>query len=212
MARTKLKKLSRVKDLPNVFDLETKTVYTDLHNYFKPGRLLTLEIGCGHGDYSVQLAKRFPERVFIGIDRKGARVFLGAMKAIEEKLDNVAFIIGRAEKLHEVFRPKSVEEINIPFPDPHIRRSSHIRRLISPNFLKIYKYLLIENGTVHLKTDNQDLYQYALKVIKECRGEILFSTEHFYNDNSKLHSEIVTSFEEYYIKDGRKIKFISFKF
>jgi tRNA (guanine-N7-)-methyltransferase len=212
MARTKLKRLSKVKELPNVFDLEIEDVQNAIQNYFKPGNRFTLEIGCGHGDYSFELAKRFPERNFIGIDIKGARVFLGAMKAIEEKLDNIAFIVGRAEKLNEAFNPKSIEEIYIPFPDPHIRRANQNRRLISNHFLKIYKELLTNSGVIHFKTDNQGLYDYVLKIISEFGCEILYSTENLYIDESKSKSSIITNFEKHYIKEGRRIKYIRFKF
>jgi tRNA (guanine-N7-)-methyltransferase len=212
MARTKLKRLIQVKDLPNVFLLKEKDVESSIRSYFKSNQIFTLEIGCGHGNYSVELAKRFPTRNFIGIDVKGARIFKGAVKALDEKLVNVAFLVGRAERLNEILPAKSVEEIFIPFPDPHIRRASHNRRLISPNFLKIYHYLLTDSGEVNFKTDNQNLFEYALKVITGFGGKILYSTDHLYADNSKDSSEIKTSFEEHYIKDGRRIKLIKFKF
>jgi tRNA (guanine-N7-)-methyltransferase len=212
MARTKLKRLSKVKELPNVFDLETEAVQSAIQNYFKPGNIFTLEIGCGHGDYSFELAKRFPERNFIGIDIKGARVFLGAMKAIEEKLDNVAFIVGRAEKLNEAFKNKSIEEIYIPFPDPHVRRANQNRRLISNHFLKMYQELLTDSGVIHFKTDNQGLYEYALRVISEFGCKILYSSENLYFDEGESEHNIITNFEKHYIKEGRKIRYIRFRF
>jgi tRNA (guanine-N7-)-methyltransferase len=213
MARTKLKRLSRVKDLPNVFSLMDADIQKALHKYFKSQELYTIEIGCGHGDYSVELALKFPNRNFIGIDVKGARIFNGAMKAIELKLENIAFLLAKAEKLNEIFQTKSVEEIYIPFPDPHVRRANHSRRLISPFFLKIYKELLIDSGLLHFKTDNKGLYDYALKTISVFGCEILYSTEHLYeNDEVKFSSNVITLFEKHYIKDGRKIKYICFKF
>ena len=212
MARTKLKRLIKVRDLANVFQLNTEDIQNLIRNYFKSKELFTLEIGCGHGDYSVELAKRFPTRNFIGIDVKGARIFKGATRALDEKLTNVAFLIGRAERLKDILSAKSVEEIYIPFPDPHIRRASHNRRLISPNFLKIYKYLLTDTGKVYFKTDNQNLFEYALKVITDFGAKISFTTDHLYGDNFKLSAEIITSFENHYIKEGRKIKLINFKF
>jgi len=212
MARSKLKRLSKIKELPNVFDLEMEDVQKAIRIYFRQAILFTLEIGCGHGDYSIELAKRFPKRNFIGIDRKGARVFLGAMKAIEEKLDNVAFIVGRVEQLNEAFNLKSLKEIYIPFPDPHVRRANQHRRLISNHFLKIYKGLLTDSGVVHFKTDNQGLYDYALKVISEFGCKILYSNENLYDDESKSKRSIITNFEKHYIKEGRTIKYISFKF
>jgi tRNA (guanine-N7-)-methyltransferase len=213
MTRTKLKRLSKVKELPNVFSLETAERQNTIQEYFKSKNIFTLEIGCGHGDYSVELAQRYPQRNFVGLDIKGARVFQGAMKAIDQKLDNVAFIIGKAEKLNEIFPPKSIEEIYIAFPDPHVRRTNQKRRLISPNFLKIYKDLLIASGIILFKTDNQSLYEYALRIISDFGCDILYSTEHLYKeDDSKDHSSIITIYEKHYIKEGRKIKYICFRF
>ena len=213
MARTKLKRLSKVKELPNVFSMETETIQSEIHNYFSSGNLFSLEIGCGHGDYSVELAKIFPKRNFIGIDVKGARVYRGAMKAFEERLNNVAFIIGRAEKLNEAFLLKSVEEVFILFPEPHFRRTNQRRRLISPTFLKMYRELLIDSGIVHFKTDDQPLFDYTLNVISNFGCKILQSTENLYEEeNPNFQTAIVTSFEEHYIKEGRSIKYIRFKF
>lgn len=213
MTRTKLRRLSKVKDLPNVFSLQSSDAKEAIQNYFKSNNLFTIEIGCGHGDYSIELAQKFPRRNFIGVDIKGARVFHGAMKALDEKLENVAFILGKAEKLNEIFQPKSVEEIFIPFPDPHVRRASQCKRLISPVLLRIYKGLLIDSGLLHFKTDNKGLYDYALKTISDFGCEILYSTEHLYeNDVVNFSSDILSSYEKHYIKKGRKIKYICFKF
>ena len=101
MARTKLKRLLKVKKFRNVFSGETISIKEGIQNYFSSGNRFSLEIGCGHGDYSVELAKKFPERNFVGIDVKGARIYHGAMRSIDDKLDNVGFIIGKAEKLNE---------------------------------------------------------------------------------------------------------------
>ena len=213
MARTKLKRLSRVKDLPNVFSLMDANIQNALHKYFKSQELYTIEIGCGHGDYSIELALKFPNRNFIGVDVKGARIFNGALKAIDHNLGNVAFLIAKAEKLDEIFKTKSVEEIYIPFPDPHVRRANHSRRLISPFFLKIYKELLIDSGLIHFKTDNKGLYDYALKTISDFGCETLYSSEQMFGkDDVKFSSEILTVYERYYIKQGRSIKYIVFKF
>ena len=213
MARTKLKRLSKVKKLPNVFSFDSEAIQSEIQKYFESKTFFTLEIGCGHGDYSVGLAKRFPAKNFIGIDVKGARVFRGAMKAIDQKLNNVGFIVGRAENLKEVFHPKSIEEIYILFPEPHVRRANQNRRLISDNLLKIYKELLTDSGTIHFKTDNQFLFDYALKVISGFGCRIFFSTENINDEeNHNFHSGIKTSFEEHYIKEGRSIKYICFGF
>jgi len=213
MARTKLRRLSKVKQLPNVFSSHSPDVKEVIQNYFKSNKLITIELGCGQGDYSIELAKNFPGRNFIGIDVKGARVFHGAMKALDAKLDNVAFIVGKAEKLSEIFPLKSVEEIYIPFPDPHVRRANQNRRLISPMFLNIFKQILIDSGLVHFKTDNQGLYEYALKIISDYGCKILDATDNLYNEPGLNPSSVVTTmYEKHFIKDGRKIMYLCFKF
>jgi tRNA (guanine-N7-)-methyltransferase len=213
MARTKQRRLLKVKQLPNVFSSHNPDVKEIIQNFFKSNNLFTLEIGCGHGDYSTELAKKFPGRNFIGIDVKGARVFHGAMNALEAKLDNVAFIVGKAEKLYEIFPLKSVDEIYIPFPDPHVRRANHNRRLISPTFLNIFRQILIDSGTVHFKTDNKRLYEYALTTISDFECKILYATDNLYNnDDVNPGSMITTLYEKHYIKDGRKILYLCFRF
>jgi tRNA (guanine-N7-)-methyltransferase len=213
MARTKHRRLLKVKDLPNVFNLKNSDVQPTVMNYFNTSNLFSVEIGCGHGDYSIELAKKFPGRNFIGIDVKGARIFIGALKAIDQNLRNVTFLIAKAEKLNEIFHPKSVQEIFIPFPDPHVKQARQNRRLISPFFLKIYKELLIKSGVIHFKTDNKGLFVYALKTICDFGCKIIYSSEHLYeNGELKFSSNVITIFEKFYIKEGKKIMFICFKF
>jgi len=213
MARTKQKRLSKVKELPNVFSMLDTDVKKAIWNYFESSKPFTIEIGCGHGDYSFELAQIFPDRNFIGVDVKGARIFNGALKAIDQNLDNVAFLIAKAENLNEIFRQKSIDEIFIPFPDPHVRRASHYKRLISPGLLKIYKELLVDSGLLHFKTDNLGLYEYALKTISDFGCEIIYISEHLYeNDIAKFPANVITMFEKHYIKEGRRIKYICFKF
>lgn len=213
MARTKLKRLAAVKELLNVFTAEELVNENKVQEFFKSDGPFTLEIGCGHGDCSVELGKKFPDRNFIGMDIKGARIYKGALRAMDAKLKNVAFIIGKAEKLNDIFKPSSIEEIYIPFPDPHVRRTSENRRLISPAFLKLYKEILLKEGTVHFKTDNKGLFDYALKVINNHRCRIEFLTTDLYGlDEEELNSEIKSNYEKHYIKEGRKICGIRFKF
>lgn len=213
MARTKLKRIIGVRELKNVFSFNDKELKNSILSYFNSQNQLTLELGCGNGDYSIELGSKFPERKFVGVDVKAARIFNGALKAIELKLDNVAFVITHAKKLNEIFNEKSIEEIYIPFPDPHIKRANHNRRLISPDFLKIYRKLLLSNGTIHFKTDNQELYEYALETISEFGCKIVFSTSDLYKyNNEEFTLNIKTSFESHYIKLGRVIHYICFKF
>lgn len=213
MARTKLKRLLKLSEIPNVFNIEERDILKSVKSHFNVEKLFTLEIGCGHGDYSVELAQKFSDRNFIGIDVKGARIYKGATKALELKLNNVAFIITRAEKLGEIFDSNSVEEIYIPFPEPHVKRSKENKRLISPLLLKLYKELLAISGLVHFKTDNEELFEYAVKSIEYSGGTILYKTDDlFSNDDLKISQSIITSFEKHYIDEGKKIKYICFRF
>jgi len=213
MPRTKLKRLQKVKEMPNVFSFDDYECDLEKQNFFKTKGVFSLEIGCGHGDYSVEFGKKFPQRNFVGIDLKAARIFNGAVKASELKLNNVAFIIGRAERLEEMFSPNSVEEIYIPFPDPHIRRKSEKRRLISSFYLNIYKSILKATGEVHLKTDNENFFDYALKTVSGFGCKILHFSGHVYDsDTMKTNFGIVTTYERFYIKEGKRIMYLRFRF
>jgi tRNA (guanine-N7-)-methyltransferase len=213
MARTKLKRLSKLSEISNVFNIKQMDIKESVKSHFKGENLFTLEIGCGHGDYSVELAQKFSDRNFIGIDVKGARLYKGATKALELNLNNVAFIITRAEKLGEIFESNSVEEIYIPFPEPHVKRSKANKRLISPLLLKLYKELLADSGLVHFKTDDKELYEYAVKSIVDSGGTILNKTDDLFSyDELKISQSIITSFEKHYIDEGKKIKYICFRF
>lgn len=213
MARTKLKRIKEVTNFNNVFSYSDLNLKELIRNYFKEAKLFTLEIGCGHGDYSIELAQKFPRRNFIGIDVKAARIYNGAFKAMQLNLTNVAFVIAKAEKLLEILELNSIEEIYIPFPDPHPRRTSQERRLISSTLLSIYKELLCESGIIHFKTDNQRLFDYGLKSVLDFGAKILHSTENLYDEkDSKNISDVLTSFEKHYIKEGRSIKYLCFRF
>jgi tRNA (guanine-N7-)-methyltransferase len=213
MTRTKQKRLLKLNDLKNVFSINSQDIKESLKNYFQSENNFTLEIGCGHGDYSVELAQQFPDRNFLGIDVKGARIFNGAIKVLDLKLKNVAFVLTKAERLNEFLKPKSVKEIYIPFPEPHQKRSNQNRRLVSPPFLKIYKELLSDSGVLHFKTDNEDLYEYAIKSILNSDGKIIHKDEDLHsNDDLRFSSGTITIFEKHYINEGKKIKYICFKF
>jgi len=213
MARKKHIKIKQVHQLPNVFNLKYENLLNRIKEYFSKEKIFTLELGCGHGDYSIELASLHPNRNFIGVDIKAARIFIGAQKSLELNLNNVAFLLARAEKLSEIFPQNSIEEIYIPFPDPHIKRKNEPRRLFSQNFFEIYKFILIKNGKVHLKTDNEMIYDYTLKTINDFGCKIFHSIDDLYSKGDKNFSnEVVTKYEQHYLKEGRKIKYICFGF
>ena len=210
MSRKKSQKMREVFDFHNVFSFDGENLDAALRTYFGNNNPFTLEIGCGYGDYTVEMAKLYPKRNFIGIDFKGARVYTGAENAIKMELSNAVFIVTGAEKLLDIFELGSIEEIYLPFPDPHKTRNS-FRRLVNKSFLDIYKNILMKDGKVHLKTDSEDLYMYALNVLKKENNPIHFSTEDLYSEK-KLNNyhRIQTKYEKEYLLEGIKIKYICF--
>lgn len=211
MARTKHKKLNEVSSFENVFDYKAGNTEEELLKYFGNSNSISLEIGCGEGDYTISLAKLFPKRNFIGIDFKGARIYIGAKKALENKITNTAFLWINAEKLPEFFKQTKIEEIFITFPEPHVKRRSERKRLVSPRFLELYKQLIIQGGHIHLKTDDDFLYNYALEILNKVKATILFKSDDLYSLNELDEiKKIKTRYEKYYLNEGRKIKYIEF--
>ena len=213
MARKKHIKIKQVHELPNVFSLKDENLLNRIKEYFSKEEKFTLELGCGHGDYSIELAALHPDRNFIGIDIKAARIYNGAIRVNNLNLKNTAFIISRAEKIGEIFPQNSIEEIYIPFPDPHIKRKSEPRRLVSKEFLKIYNSILFKNGKVHLKTDSEMIFNYTLKTINDFGCNIFnFSEDLYANSGEIISNEVITKYEQHYLKEGRTIKYICFGF
>ncbi len=210
MSRKKSQKIKDVVQFQNVFTGHEKNVWQSLRTYFGNEKPCTLEIGCGYGEYTVEMARLYPERNFVGIDFKGARVYSGAKSATELNLKNAAFIVGGAEKLNEIFPSNSVEEIFLPFPDPHKTRTSS-RRLVNENFLIIYKNILQEDSRVHLKTDNEELYLFTLEILKKENFAIHYSTADLYSEDALEHHLLIqTRYEKQYLSEGKKIKYICF--
>lgn len=213
MGRIKHIKIQRVLGFPNVFSFGSENLTEKISRFFDDAGNYTLELGCGHGDYSVELAILHPGRNFIGIDIKPARIFTGALRAIELNLKNVAFLIANADKLVDVFPENSVDEIYIPFPDPHYKRKKIPKRLVSKKFLEIYQNLLVKGGKVHLKTDSEIIYNYSLKLAEDFGCKINFSTPDLYGSaKEKIPNEVITKYERHYLKDGRSIKYVCFSF
>jgi tRNA (guanine-N7-)-methyltransferase len=212
MSRKKLKRLKNVNALPNVFSFEDENVEKRIHDYFGNNKSYTLEIGCGHGDYTIELAQLYPERNFIGVDYKGARIYAAAEKANELKLKNAVFLVTGAEKLSSILGKDKVEEIFIPFPDPHNPRNS-FKRLIAKDFFSIYKNIVAKNAKGHLKTDNEDLFNYALSVLKKENCIIHHASSNLYSEGGLNHYQTIkTKYEKQYLEDGKEIKYICFGF
>jgi len=213
MGRTKHKKIVEVNLLPNVFNIKNGSNDKEIVKYFGNENPITLEIGCGHGDYTLSLAKDFPNRNFVGIDLKGARIWVGAKNALENKLSNAAFLMGNIAMLTDIFTTRKVDEIIIPFPDPHLRRTSEKKRLVSKTYLEIYEKVLIPHGKIHLKTDNDFLFNYAVEIADELNLEVVYKSTNLYSEKEiPPFATIQTKYEKHYLKEGRTIKYICFYF
>lgn len=184
------------------------------HNaYFKNKNPITLELGCGKGEYTLGLAEMFPQGNFIGLDIKGARMWKGCKMVEEKNLTNVAFIRTRIELLDFFFTRDEVDEIWLTFPDPRPRRSERKKRLISPEFLSRYSKIMKEGGLVHLKTDNDDLFEYGLEVVRETGQEHTYDTRDLYNSGfTGPAAAIKTYYEGIFLEEGKKIKYLQFRF
>ena len=148
---------------------------------FKNQNPVILELGCGKGEYTVSLARLFPRNNFIGVDIKGARMWRGAKTSNELRMSNVAFLRTRIEFITSFFKADEVDEIWITFPDPHPGARNSNKRLTSPLFLGKYLQFLKENGIVHLKTDNTELYKFTGSVVRNYNLELLISTDDLYS-------------------------------
>ncbi|MEJ5351615.1 MAG: tRNA (guanosine(46)-N7)-methyltransferase TrmB [Melioribacteraceae bacterium] len=213
MPRRKHIKIAEVRTFPNVFDYKQENVEEKILSFFGTVKPVTLELGCGQADYSINLAKLYPNRNFIGVDRKAARLWNASKNATKENLNNVVFLIAYIEKLDEIFKQIKTEEIWITFPDPYPRRSSMKKRLVHPRFLEVYKKLLLPEGKIFLKTDDETLFSYALNVIEEEKLKLHKATEDLYKSNSLSEEEkIQTKYEKQHLAEGKKIKLICFSF
>jgi tRNA (guanine-N7-)-methyltransferase len=178
---------------------------------FKNGNPITIELGCGKGEYTVGLANNFPQNNFIGIDIKGARMWRGAKTANEQKLPNVAFLRTRIEFINSFFSSDEVDEIWITFPDPHPGGRNSNKRLTSPWFLNSYRLFLKDKGLIHLKTDNKELYDFTCKVLSHNNVETIISTNDLYTEKIDNILSIRTHYEKIFLDAGLKINFLSFR-
>jgi len=183
-------------------------------DFFRNDYPITLEVGCGKGEYTVGLAERYPARNFLGLDIKGDRIWRGSTRAEALGLGNVGWLRTRAHELLTHFGPDELAEIWITFPDPRPRDRDIKRRLTSPRFLDLYQQALHPGGLVHLKTDNEGLFDYTLEVLHERPGTtILAHTKDLYATPELLpHAEdIQTTFEQKYRALEVPIKYVQFR-
>ncbi|MDR2065571.1 MAG: tRNA (guanosine(46)-N7)-methyltransferase TrmB [Prevotellaceae bacterium] len=178
-------------------------------NVFKNNNPIVLELGCGKGEYTIALSQKFPDKNFIGIDVKGARLWKGAKFAHENKLENVAFIRTRIDFITSFFAENEISEIWITFADPQLKRSR--KRLTGVMFLNRYKKLLKNNGIIHLKTDSRFLHEYTLELAKQNNMKIIEANNDIYGSNRADDIlSIKTFYELQFLQKGFAITYLAF--
>jgi tRNA (guanine-N7-)-methyltransferase len=242
VGKNKIARWAELGTFNNVIQPETKDVSGADHSIkgnwrtriFRNSNPVVLELGCGKGEYTLGLAEIFPGMNFIGIDIKGARMWRGAKTADANRMGNVAFLRTRIEFIDSFFAEDEVDEIWIIFPDPYPGKKNSNKRLTCPWFLNKYRTLVKENGIIHLKTDNPDMYRYTENLVRHNGFDILMSTNDLYgNDNSGRPSfhdflsslnipgentdsanrilSIRTFYEKMFLKEGLKINYLAFR-
>jgi tRNA (guanine-N7-)-methyltransferase len=227
MGKNKLKKFAEMETFHNVFQCGAREMVEDSPvvamrgkwhaEYFHNENPIVLELGCGRGEYTVGLAARYPNKNYIGIDIKGARMWAGAKQAELAGMKNVAFLRTNIEMLTHFFAPGEVAEIWITFPDPQMKKAT--KRLTSTYFMQRYAELLQENGLVHLKTDSPFLYTYTQAMVKENSYLLLVDTCDLYNTDQTLRivnqesdieeaRALQTHYEHQWLDRGLTIKYL----
>lgn len=242
MGHGKLRKFAEMETFPNVVQAPAKSPYaTDVadngeeirghwEDFFRSRQAIldgqcwsggVLELGCGRGEYTVGLARRFPEKCFIGVDIKGARMWHGARQAIAEGLSNAAFLRTNIEFIDRFFAPGEVSEIWLTFSDPQMKKAS--KRLTSTNFLQRYRRIMPDQGIIHLKTDSNFLFTYTLELLRangiepEACIEDIYGADKFSSSAADLPTELSllrevrTYYEQMWLDRGITIKYLRFR-
>lgn len=218
MGKKKLKKYAAADRLPNILSPRVLDhanfcmASTWAPDYFGNHRPVTVEIGCGKGEFTVNLARKYPGRNFVGVDIKSDRMLMGARTAIEEGLTNLCFVRLRIECLNAYFPDNLFSEGFITFPDPHESSQNGKRRLTSGRFLALYRNTFKPSSRIHLKTDSRVLYDFTLESITEHGAELLAFTDDLYHAPEKFGeiATIQTTYEKRYLAREKTIKYVSF--
>ena len=221
MSKNKLERFAENKNFTNLFQ---HTDYDVLKSgfplkgrwneqYFQNENPIVLELGCGKGEYTIAMSRQFPDKNFIGIDRKGARLWRGAKTAFEDKMTNVAFLRTGIDTIAHYFSANEVSEIWITFPDPQPKKER--RRLTSPTFIERYRQILTPDATINLKSDSQELYLYTKETAETQQWTILEDIDDVYAHITDINSMLIkvqTFYEKIWLAEGKKITYLKFAF
>ena len=220
-SKKKLKKFIENESFSNVIQPKREKLLSEKFNlkgnwnklYFKNNNPIVIELGCGKGEYTVNLAKLNPNKNYVGIDVKGARFWRGAKTSLEQKLDNVIFIRTQIELIDFIFDDQEVSEIWLTFPDPQIKYQRRKHRLTNPAFLKLYKKIINNEGLIHLKTDSEFLHGYTLGILEGLDIKPLFSNHDIYKNNNAPSDviNIKTHYEKLFLETKKSISYLCFK-
>jgi tRNA (guanine-N7-)-methyltransferase len=210
MGYKKLIRFEAIKNFPHVLEYP-QDMAGKWGAFFRNEHPITLELACGKGEYTVGLAGLYPEGNYIGVDVKGNRIWVGATRALEENLPNVAFLRSQIEFLPSYFSPGEVKEIWITFPDPQLNISRAKKRLTHPRFLRLYREILAPDGIIHLKTDSPDLYNFTQAVIRIFELPVYDFTEDVYSlETVNEPLRIRTHYESLDIARSNKVHYLQF--
>jgi tRNA (guanine-N7-)-methyltransferase len=213
--KRKLERFKEIEERSNVIE-PTKEIYHYVkgkwnQDIFQNESPITIELACGRGEYTVGLANLFPNKNFIGVDVKGNRMYIGAKKALNNKLSNAAFLRTQIEMLPDYFAKGEVSEIWITFPDPQLRFSKAKKRLIHPKFLRMYQQFLEPDGRIHLKTDSPDLYDFTKTVIEFHNCNLIADDPDVFSKKEVLKElQIKTHYESLDIAGHNRIHYLCF--
>lgn len=210
MAQKKLHRFAEINSFPNVLQYPEHAA-GEWHSFFKNDYPVVLELACGKGEYTLGLAKLHPAKNFIGVDIKGNRIWVGAKAALEQQMQNVAFLRTDILRISEYFSINEVDEIWITFPDPQLRFSKAKKRLTHPRFLNLYRKILKPSGIIHLKTDSPQLYEFTKEVISYYELPVINDFDDVYQQqNITEELNIKTHYESLDIAGSNTIFYISF--
>ena len=225
MGKNKLKKFAEMETFPNVFQCGAREMLpsNQVHpmaghwhsDYFHNDHPIVLELGCGRGEYTVGLARKYPEKNFIGIDIKGARMWAGAKEAVQEGLSNAAFLRTNIEIITSFFCAGEIDEIWITFCDPQMKKAT--KRLTSTYFMQRYQQIVKPSGLIHLKTDSPFLYTYTTEMLRLNPYPVICSTDDLYGKNTdgidafNDAKALQTHYEKQWLDRGLSIKYIEWQ-